>query len=234
MHDLHAALLALQELDDQIDRAEARTREFTPQFESLEAPVSSARRELEAVQAKLTELRAEQHRLQRNAQQKQERLVAAQERMNKVRNAREEAAVKSETDLVRRALDADTADLQDVSSEATRTDLKVDDVQRQLDRATAEIAERREELTSQLAEVNEELAVLRNKREQAAAQLSQPDLRLYDRVRSGKSRRALAPLTEEGACGSCFNVLPVQEQSQVRGGERLHRCELCGVILYPA
>jgi len=230
---LHAALLALQELDEQIDRAEARVQEFTPQFESLEAPVTAARRELETVRSKLAELREEQHRLQRNAQQKQERLAVVQERMTKVRNAREESAVKTETDLVRRALEADTADLQDVSSEATRADLKLDDVQRQLDRATAEIAERREGLTSQQAEVNEELAVLRNKRAQAASELSQADLRLYDRVRSGRSRRALAPLTEEGACGSCFNVLPVQEQAQVRNGERLHRCELCGVILYP-
>jgi predicted nucleic acid-binding Zn-ribbon protein len=44
----------------------------------------------------------------------------------------------------------------------------------------------------------------------------------------------LAPLTSEGACGNCFNVLPVQEQTEVRRGESLRRCEGCGVILYAA
>jgi uncharacterized protein len=234
MQELHAALLALQELDDQIDRAESRVAEFTPQIEALEAPVAAARQELDGTRVRLEELRADQHRLQRTAQQKQERLAAVQERMNRVRNQREEAAVKSETDLVKRALDADTDDLQDVSEQATRTDLKVDDLEKQLERATSEIAARREELISQRAELESELEQLRQQRENAAQRLDKPSLRLYDRVRSGKSRRALAPLTPEGACGHCFNVLPVQEQSQIRGGTALHRCELCGVILYDA
>jgi uncharacterized protein len=232
MQELHAALLALQELDDQIARAESRVSEFSPQLESLEAPVAAAQRELEGTRTRLEELRTEQHRLQRAAQQKQERLVAVQERMNRVRNQREETAVKAETDLVRRALEADTEDLQDVSEQATRTDLKVDDLQKQLDRATTEIAERREELLKERAEVETEIARLRDQRANAAQRLDQPSLRLYERVRSGKSRRALAPLTEEGACGSCFNVLPVQEQSQIRSAQALHRCEACGVILF--
>jgi uncharacterized protein len=234
MQDLHAALLALQELDNQIDRAQARVRDFTPQLESLEAPVASAQRELDTVTERLAELRTEQHRLQRNAQQKQERMAAVQERMTRVRNAREESAVKTETDLVRRALEADTADLKDTTEQATRTDLKLDDLRRQLDRAMADIAAQRESILAERATVEAEIEQLRQQRADAASGLDKPSLRLYDRVRSGKSRRALAPLTGEGACGSCYNVLPVQEQSQVRSGSALHRCEICGVILYPA
>jgi uncharacterized protein len=232
MQELHAALLALQELDDQIARAESRVREFSPQLEALDAPVTAAGREVDAVRVRLEELRAEQHRLQRNAQQKEERLAAVQERMTKVRTTREESAVKSETDLVRRALDADRADLQEVSEQATRTDLKLDDMEKQVNRATSEVAARREELLSQQSEAQAELESLRQQRQDAATRVDQPSLRLYDRVRTGKSRRALAALTTEGACGGCFNVLPVQEQSQVRGGKSLHRCELCGIILY--
>jgi uncharacterized protein len=233
MHDLHAALLALQELDNRIDQAQSRVGEFTPQLDTLEAPVTAAQRELDGVRQKLEELRAEQHRLQRNAQQKQERLAAVQERMNRVRNRDEEQAVRTETDFVRRAYEADAADLKDVSEQATRTDLKLDDLQRQLDRARSEIELRRGELVAQQAQAEAELEALRGTRHETAARLGPADLRLYERVRSGKSRRALAPLTVEGACGQCYNVLPVQEQSMVRSGERLHRCELCGVILYP-
>jgi predicted nucleic acid-binding Zn-ribbon protein len=42
----------------------------------------------------------------------------------------------------------------------------------------------------------------------------------------------VAPLTDEGACGHCFNILPLQEQSEIRRGDKLRRCEACGVILY--
>lgn len=234
MQDLHAALLALQELDEQITEAEARVREFDPQFEELDAPVVSAEREHEAATTRLAELRSEQQRLQKNSNQKQERLQACHERMTRVRTEREEAAVKAETDLVRRALEADKADLEDVSEQATRTDLKLDELQRQLERVRTETAERRSELTAQRAAAESELAQLRDQRENAAVRLDQPSLRLYERVRKGRSRLALAPLTDEGACGNCFNILPVQEQAVVRNAQSLHRCEGCGAILYTA
>ena len=57
-------------------------------------------------------------------------------------------------------------------------------------------------------------------------------MRLYERVRGGRSAMALAPMTAEGACGACFNILPLQEQSEVKAGGALRRCEGCGVILY--
>jgi uncharacterized protein len=232
MQERHAALLALQEIDGEISRAQARLAEFTPQLESLEAPVAAVQRELEMQRAKLQELREEHSRLQRNAQQKQERLQVSNERMMKVRNAREESAVRSEIDLVKRALEADTDDLRDVSEQKTRSDLKVDELERHLAKAGEEIAARRDELLQARGAIEAELAQLQERRENHAVRLDAPSRNLYERLRRGKSRAVLAPLTSEGACGSCFNILPVQEQSEVRRGETLHRCEGCGVILY--
>jgi uncharacterized protein len=140
--------------------------------------------------------------------------------------------VRAEIDLVARALDADETDLRQQSEQATRTDLKLDDLQRQADRVRAEIAARRDELIAGRTEAEAELALLRERRENQAVRVDPQSLRLYERVRGGRSRLALAPLTPEGACGNCFNVLPVQEQTEIRRGETLHRCEGCGVILY--
>jgi uncharacterized protein len=232
MQELHAALIALQDMDDEIGRAQARLAEFGPQLEALEAPVAVAQRELEAVRAKLEELRAEHARLQKNAQQKQERLQTIDERMMRVRNAREEAAVRAELDLVKRAFEADQADLKLIGEQATRADLKVDDLQRSVDKAIKEIADRRAELLEARSAIETELALLVDRRENQALRLDQPSRSLYERVRRGRSRLALAPLTAEGACGNCFNILPVQEQTEVRRAETLHRCEGCGVILY--
>jgi uncharacterized protein len=232
MQELHAALLSLQQLDDEITRAEERVQEFAPQLEALEAPVTAATRELEATRARFDELRAEVQRLEGNAAQKRDRLKSYEERLARARTSREEAAVRAEIDLVRRALEADMADVRQFSEQATRTDLKADDVQRQVDRLQEEISARREELVAAKVAAEGELALLRDRRENQAMRLDPPSRRLYERVRGGRSRTAVAPLTEEGACGNCFNVLPVQEQAVVRQGETLHRCEGCGVILY--
>ncbi|HSK18443.1 MAG TPA: C4-type zinc ribbon domain-containing protein [Longimicrobiales bacterium] len=234
MQELHAALLALQELDAEIARAEARVQEFTPRIETMDAPVTTIERELDATRTRLEEMRTEYSRLERNAQQKEERLHAYHEKLTKARTSRDEAAVRAELDLVGSALAADRSDIRHVGEQTTRTDVKADDLQKQLDRARAEIAAEREQLIAERDAAQLELDQLRERRENAAIRLDPQSRRLYDRVRGGRSRMVLAPLTEEGACGNCFNVLPVQEQTEVRRGESLRRCEGCGVILYAA
>jgi hypothetical protein len=141
MQELHAALLALQEMDDEIAGLRGASGEFGPQLESLEAPVSACSRSWRR-RARLEELRASMKRLR--AQRAAEAGAAAgyHERLARVRNAREEAAVRAEIDLVRRALEADRADLKQSAEQATRTDLKVDDLQKQFEKARAEIASR--------------------------------------------------------------------------------------------
>jgi predicted nucleic acid-binding Zn-ribbon protein len=234
MQELHAALLALQEIDAEIARAQARVDEFKPKQDALEAPVATLEREVVSTRAKLEELRAEQQRLHQNSDQKRDRLQYYQDRLMKVRNSREEAAAKTELDLVKRAVEADNADLKSVGEQATRTDLKLDDLERQLAKVRANIEAEQLQLMEQREAAELELQQLRDRRANEAARIDEPSRRLYDRVRAGKSRQVLAPMTSEGACGNCFNILPLQEQQDVRNAVSLRRCEGCGVILYAA
>jgi uncharacterized protein len=234
MHDLHAALMALQELDGEIDRAETEIAQFAPRIEQLDGPVQAVEREVETARAKVDELRAQVQKLEANAEQKRERMKQYQDRLAKQMSTQKNASLRAELDLVRKALDADLADMKQLSEQATRTDLKLDDLRRQADKIRSEVAPQRDELLFARLEAEEKLALLRERRENQAVRLDQKSRRLYERLRSGRTRTVLAPLTAEGACGNCFNVLPVQEQALVRQAAALHRCEACGVILYAA
>lgn len=234
MQDLHAALLALQEMDREIARAEARVAEFEPQLETLLAPSAATQRELTAAQTKLAEMRAEQRSLETRAAAKWERYQMYQDKLAKARGTRDESALRAESDLVRKAAEADEADKRQLHEQATRTDLRVDELTKQLEKQRAEVAERQTELEMGRMEAQQALDVLRDQRENQAVRLDPASRRLYERLRSGKSRNVLAPMTGEGACGNCFNILPLQEQAEVRRAEKLHRCEGCGVILYVA
>ena len=234
MQELHVALLALQEMDAEIAQAEARVQEFTPRIDTLDAPVLAIERELTAASAKLAELRTEYSRLETNAQQKEEKLYAHQEKLGKARTSRDEAALRAEVNLITSALEADRTDIRHVGEQTTRTDIRVDELQKQLDKARAAIAAEREELVGERDAAQLELDQLKEKRENAAVRLDPQNRRLYERLRVGRTRMVLAPMTEEGACGNCYNTLPVQEQTEIRRGESLRRCEGCGVILYAA
>lgn len=233
MEDQRQALLALQELDQEIERAERKLQEFEPQLQTVDLPVTNLEKEIALLRERLEEARAEARRLERGAEQKRERLRTYEERLMRIRNAREDAAVRTELDLIRRATEADETDAIEKMEQARRTDLKLDELLRNLEKQKAEVAPKREELLRAREEAATELAVLRDRRQNFTMRLEAQSLRLYERVRAGRTKRALAPLSPEGACGNCFNVLPIQQQLEVRREGALVRCEACGVILYP-
>ncbi len=232
MEPLHIALLSLQELDQEMSRAELALRDYDPQLAEIDSPIASMERDLESTKTRLTEMRAQVIKLEKAAETKRERLRSVEARMEKVRNEREQMAVHLEMDLVRKAADADDAETLQVMDQVTRADLKQEELDRNLAKLREEATPRRDSVMEARKAAEDALAILRDKRDNMATRLDPKSRRLYDQVRKGKSTVALAEMTAEGACGHCFNVLPLQEQSEVRRGLTLHRCEACGVILF--
>lgn len=233
MDELRTALLGLQDLDLEIADANAKLAEFEPQLQTLDEPIHNLQREIETLRTRLEELRQDVRRLERGAEQKRDRLRQYDQRMLRVRNVHEEAAVRTEMDLIRGATEADETEALELMEQATRADLKVDELERNLAKLRSEIEPRREELFRERAAAESEVDVLSDRRKNQVVRLDPASLRLYERVKSGRAKRVLAPLTAEGACGNCFHQLPIQEQANVRnGGAPPARCEVCGVILY--
>ena len=233
MQEVYKALLELQELDDEIDRADQALGAFSPRLETLEAPALGYQREVDGIRERLADMRSEIKRLEKAAEQKRERLRTYEERLNKVRNVREETAARTELDLIRHAVDADEQEALELSEQATRAELRLQELEKQLANAREQIEPQKAELLKERSAAEKELKTLRGRRSGTAAKLTPEATRLYDRTRAGKRRRVLAQLTHDGACGQCYNVLPIQQQSEVRQARSLVRCEACGVILYP-
>src|SRR5690606_1148305 len=116
--------------------------------------------------------------------------------------------------------------------EAKRTDLKADELERRLAAARDEVEPRRQELEAEREQVAQELAVLQDKRENQILRLDPKAARLYERIAAGHTTAVSERLTPDGACGQCFGLVPLQQQSEIRRGNTLIRCEACGVILY--
>jgi uncharacterized protein len=232
MNDTHRMLLELQEMDRESDRIRTRLEGVQPQLDALAGPAEALGREVDALRTRLAEMRETERRLERGADDKRERLRKYQDRMSQVRNAREEAALRTEIDLVGRAADTDEKEALALLEQITRTDLKLDDLEKQFGKAKAEIEPRRQELEAERSRIGDELAVLKDRRDTFAGRLEPRVRQLYERLMTGRRRTAVTALTGEGACGSCFSVLPLQQQSEVRRADTIFRCEACGVVLY--
>jgi len=230
MNELYSSLLKLQEIDQEISQAESRLNALTPRITELRSPLTSIEQESSDTRTQLEKLRHQVRKLEHGADNKRQRLKAFEEKAQKSRR-HDEAAVRAEMDLIRGAVEAEVAELDDTNMQMRRTDMRLEELARNASRIEAEIAPRLAEIDAERTTIQGELEGLKNRRDQHAASMDKAAVRLYDRVRMGK-RAALAPLTPEGACGSCFNQVPMQEQTEIRLANGIRRCEACGVILY--
>lgn len=224
-------LFDLQKLDLRIKDAHGRLNEFEPRLEELEEPVESLAKDVDQLRARVQELKQDERRLASAAQEKRDRLAKLDERMTAVRNMREQAAVTAEIDLVRRALEADEQESFQVIDLIGRASDRLEEMEEELAEARTELAPRRQELLDQQKAVEAEIEELGAEREGLAGRVAPAERVLYERIQSGGRAISVAAMTEDGACGHCFAMVPLQIRNEIRAGRRMVCCESCGVIL---
>lgn len=224
-------LKRLQSLDTGIHETQQRIQDFEPLLAEVEEPAQVLSSEVSTARTRLQEMKLEERRLELSVEEKRARLKRLEERLGNVRNLREEAAVSAELDMVRRALQSDEQEAYTLIDQIRKLSTRLTELESALSEARAQVEPRMKELEAARDEARADLAAREAEREAFAREVDPRELRLYEGIRSGGRRRAVAELTPDGACGHCFGVVPLQVQNEVRHGRSLIRCEQCGVIL---
>ena len=227
------SLKELQNLDQEIAAVRSATQSFDPLLEEVDAPVLRLEQEVQALEKRLTEIRLEENRIELTVEERKVRAAKLQERMEAVRNVREEAAVHAELEMVRRALDSEEQEALNLLDQIKRLEERYKEQEGAYREALAEIEPRREELVQEQQAAESKLEALQAEREAFAAGIDPGERRIYDSIMAGAGEVALAELTHDGACGNCYNMVPLQVQNQIRHADTMIRCEGCGVILTP-
>lgn len=225
------ALKELQKLDGRIRDARQRIQDFDPLFEEVEEPALILESELGTSRNRLKEMKLEERRLERSVEEKRERITRLDERLGQVRNLREEAAVSAELEMVKRSLQNDEQEALSLIDQVRKGEERVDELEAAFAEASEIVEPKKQALLKDRDDAREELERLEKERAAFAGGMDPNELRIYNAIRSGGRRAAVAELTEDGACGNCFGIVPLQSQNEIRHGETLIRCEACGVIL---
>lgn len=224
-------LKELQKLDLRIHRARKRIADFDPLFEEVEEPALILESDVNTTRNRLQEMKLEERRLELSTEEKRTRQKKLEERLGSVRNLREEAAVSAELEMVKRALQSDEQEAINLIDQVRKGEERVSELEAAFAEASELVEPKRKELLAEREEAQKDLDLLEKKRESFAAELDQEELRIYEAIRGKGQRAAVAELTEDGACGNCFGMVPLQHQNEIRHGNSLIRCEGCGVIL---
>jgi predicted nucleic acid-binding Zn-ribbon protein len=153
------------------------------------------------------------------------------ERLGSVRNLREEAAVSAELEMVKRALQNDEQETLTLLDQLRKIEDRARELEASYTDASQRVGPKRDELLAERAEAEKELEELRAERGRFVGSVNTAELKIYDAIRAGGRSTAVSDLTEDGACGHCFGMVPLQLRNEIRHGRQLIRCESCGVIL---
>src|SRR5262245_55377351 len=195
------ALKELQRLDREIKEAEVRAEAFGPELATVETNALQLETEAGATRARLQEMRLDERRHELSADEKRTRSRVLQDRLNQVRNVREEAAVTAELDMVRRTLEGEEQDAITLLDQIRKLELRLQEQEDRLAAARAEIEPRRQELIQGREAMQAEIGELKRKRDEFARSVNPRQLQLYQSIRGRTGRQAVAELTVDGACG---------------------------------
>jgi predicted nucleic acid-binding Zn-ribbon protein len=224
-------LKELQKLDNRIEQARRRIAEFDPRLQEVEEPALLLQSELGTARTRLQELKLEERRLELATEEKRTRRKRLDERLGSVRNLREEAAVSAELEMVKRALQNDEQETMSLLDQLRKTEERTRELESTYAEASERVGPKRDELMAERAEAEKELESLRAERARFVSSVDLSELKIYDAIRAGGRTTAVSDLTEDGACGHCFGMVPLQLRNEIRHGRQLIRCESCGVIL---
>jgi predicted nucleic acid-binding Zn-ribbon protein len=224
-------LKELQKLDLRILAAKQRIAEFDPLLEEVELPALTLESDLGSTRNRLQEMKLEERRLELGTEEKRTRQKKLEERIGSVRNLREEAAVSAELEMVKRSLQNDEQEALTLIDQLRKQEERLKELEEAFAEATKVVEPKRDDLLARRAAAQQELDSLKEERKSFAAAMNKAELKIYDAIRAGGRSVAVAPLTEDGACGHCFGMVPLQLRNEIRHGAALIRCEACGVIL---
>ena len=228
-----ASLQDLQKLDEEIEGVRKEIRRIEEELAVAEVPLLEAREEAETVRGRLTQMKVDERRLESSADEKRARAKKLDQRMEQVRNLREEVAVRAELDIVRRAVETDEQEALGLLDQIRRTEIALEELDERVAGAEAELEPRRQGLTEERRQHEEKLAELNAQREEFVSRIDEGERRVYESFRSSGRNVVVSELLEDGACGHCFGMVPLQLQNEIRGTGGMIRCEACGVILTP-
>jgi predicted nucleic acid-binding Zn-ribbon protein len=232
MHADLVKLLDLQTKDAAVVEIEQRIEGLQSEIATLDQTLQRGRDVLEAARRAASD--GARRRDEQESKIESYRLLQERRRLRleHTRNPKDASTLMAELDLARSVMAKEENDWIRSAEAVTQLELKAGEEQRKLAEVEAGQAPARAELDLRRAELAAEREAALREREQSASQIDRQLRARYDRLRRARSTEVVVPLVN-GSCGACHTSVPLNRRSQIKSGQVLDGCEVCGAILYP-
>jgi predicted nucleic acid-binding Zn-ribbon protein len=223
-------LLALQELDDQIDRLRAEEEAIPEKKADLEEGLETHRASVEAAKQESVELAKKRKELEIELEEGNTNKDRFKYQLNQIKSNKEYEALQHEISALEEknsGLEDKILELMDRSEKVSR---KIAEEEQGLQAETSKVAEEQAGLDKVQEDLSQKIAIKADERKRLVSDMDPVLLKRYDRIRESKGGVAVTTVNT-GACGGCFRRIPPHEMQNLKRDDRIITCEGCGRIL---
>jgi predicted nucleic acid-binding Zn-ribbon protein len=225
-----AVLFKLQKIDQDLHEIEQLKVNIPHQIETMGGEQSDVEQRFSEQEQQVESLEKDRRQHERDLEGVQEQINKYQGQLHSVKTNKEYDALQKEMQTQKTNISVHEDAILQLMSDTEEAGEALEAIRVEMETTIAAIKVQTRKLKKKLTTVDEDVAVKRDERLRTAMRIEARVARVYNRIRRILGGLAVVPL-KKGACGGCFNIIPLQVVAEIRQMNRLTICESCGRIV---
>jgi len=231
LKDLLEDLIALQDVELEIYKAEEGLREIPEQIAEIESIINARKKSLDTVDEEISSYEERKTPLETELKENQEILEAADARIKRIKTNKEFLALQREIDLAKKR----KADLEEqVLTLMEKMEKKVSErerIQQSFESDRVILDEKMGKLNDQMKDLEAVVSEYQGKDHRLREIVDPSLLSKYDRIKQSKKGLAVVECND-GVCRGCNMHIPPQLYNELIRGDKMITCPACQRILF--
>ncbi len=222
-------LIKMQKIDSKIKELEKKVKILPQKLSNLEENVKNTAKKLEESENQLKENLVEQNNKKLLIKQNNDKIAKFKNQLLQIKNNKEYKALNSEITFLEKEnerIDDETLELM-LKADEIRVAIEKNKAKKKV--AETELNKNKDKLNNEIAEVESQIKLLKEKRREIAQDLDRATLKRY--VSLIKAKGSAVVHCEKNACGGCGIRLRPQLLIDISKGDKVYSCEYCGRII---
>lgn len=231
MRQLIYSLMELQRIDTQLQQLEGLKGDLPNQVRRLNQELMDAEKSLEIQEKKSVDYKKEAGIIEMEIKALEGKQKKYQNQLFEVKTNREYDAITHEIESVKIEIGKKESRLLELMDLVENGGKFVEEARNQMTRLKGEFEKKSADLSKKQEATERDEIALRDKRSKGLRGIEPKWLASYERIRNAKNGLAMVPIVRN-ACGGCRKTFPPQRVLEIREGNRLYLCDVCGRMLF--
>lgn len=223
-------LLKLQDIDSRVHEIRQKIQALPEKLATANKDLAMLQGMLDGEQAQIAETESWRKEQESLIQQEDEAIRKAKTKLQSVKNAKDYSAANREIDNKRRSKSEREEELLRIMEALDKTRAEMESHAKDVDTLRQRLAAEKDKATTQIAELEVELASRASGRDELVAQIDERFLKAYEQVK--KKRDSVIVAVISGVCEGCHITIPPQLNNILARFDSMEMCPGCHRLLY--